>query len=233
MMRQKKNGTGACYFMALEKNILLTEAPEIKKLQSYFSSFMGNDEVIKKLPKNSVSIDKSEILKEGMEIVKLLAIKMTFEMDFISERNKILQQEMRRTSFIRTDKIEYLIARAEDSVVGFMICQSNYKTAKVYLRWVTVDPNFHRIGLGKLMIDTIEKNFPEARGLELYTRTANNSAREFYKKIGFIETSAISSKPIFQKENKYFICPPDDDLPDENHKDAYRGCTRKSLYKKY
>jgi len=223
----------SAYLDARKRNVSVFDAsPELKKLEQYFCSV--SKERPSCLPEKTPIVEQvftnDEILKSGQEIVKLLAISLSFREDFEGEKFKIHSQT-NKINWLYQNKIQYVLARLEDSVVGFVVCQFNPKTARAYLRWVTLAPNFHGRGLGKFMLEAVEKHFQEAIGIELYTRTENQAARGFYGKVGFQETLRIESKPVFHKElNQHQdICvyPVSDDLPDPSHIEAYVGCVKK------
>ena len=85
-------------------------------------------------------------------------------------------------------KINYLTIKFHDQPIAFIITQLNYKSGRVYIRWNTVSPSFHRHGLGRIMLSAVAKYY-ENSGLELYTRAANTNACEFYKKSGLVAIS--------------------------------------------
>lgn len=146
---------------------------------------------------------KYEINKTTDQIVKLLILKRHFESDFKEEKHKIDS---------KSKKIDYIIARYHEQPVVFFVCELNYKTGFIYLRFVTIEPAFHRLGLGRKMLQQITKRYPDAKGLELYTRRANYSAQSFYKSIGFQEYKEFSfEEPMIslKPDNKLYF-PTDD-----------------------
>ena len=109
-------------------------------------------------------------------------------------------------------KINYLVVRFHEQPIAFVVTQLNFKSGRVYVRWNTVSPSFHRQGLGKIMLDAIAKYYKNS-GLELYTRASNTTACNFYDKSGltvaskynFAEPDAIN----IQNHAKAWIKSPD------------------------
>ncbi|STX81363.1 ribosomal-protein-alanine acetyltransferase [Legionella busanensis] len=136
------------------------------------------------------------------KLIKLILLQHYFEHDFSEEKHKIDSQ---------AKKIDYLIARFHDKPIAFFACEYNYKSAHVYLRFVTLSPSFHRLGLGEKILDEIVRNYPDATGMELYTRNANFGAQAFYKHYRFNEYREFEfKKPILSLDkNKLYF--PDDD----------------------
>lgn len=137
--------------------------------------------------------------------IQLLSLKNYFDHHFQEEKKAIQMQ-------LKNKKIHYLVVRLHDHPIAFFSSELNYKSARIYLRWATIHPGFHREGLGHLILDQINKEYPHALGIELYTRQVNLSARLFYKRYGFRETFDFQfGKPSFfsaQKNTLYF---PDDE----------------------
>jgi ribosomal protein S18 acetylase RimI-like enzyme len=137
------------------------------------------------------------------KIIKLIMLSSYFENDFDEEMHKIAAGNK---------KIDYLITRFHNQPIAFFVCELNYKSGNIYLRFVTMEPAFHRQGLGQLILNQITKKHPEAIGMELYTRIANHPAKSFYASNGFKDFEQfefgkpeVSLKPI---QTLYF---PDDD----------------------
>ena len=143
------------FYLGYEKRPLQDECDE---LQKHFSDKTHDITLIKE------------------QIIKLMLLQRYFEKSFIEEKQNILSQEK---------KIEYLIARFHERPIGFFVSEVNFKSSHIYLRYVTLSPAFHRQGLGEKMLDEVVKHYPDATGLELYTRTANIGAQAFYKHYGF------------------------------------------------
>jgi ribosomal protein S18 acetylase RimI-like enzyme len=122
-----------------------------------------------------ISADKSE------RYIKEKSLELSFLADFKSERNKLALAEI--TDLYR---MQYLLARTGAGYpVGFIVVQPNYKSGRIYLRWVTLNPVVHRYGIGGEMLKVLLKRYSEFKGLELYTRTVNSNAISFYTHWGF------------------------------------------------
>ncbi len=126
----------------------------------------------------------TDIIATKEYLIKLTALRHYFEEEYEGERNKILKQDKGTNQ-----RIHYLVARFEDRPIAFVSCELNYKSGRIYMRWVTMSPSFQRQGLGGMMFEEVRKHFPENTGIELYTRVANHPARSFYTKLGFKDTT--------------------------------------------
>lgn len=120
-------------------------------------------------------LEDEDTLAERTQLIKLLMLQHYFEDDFNDEYNKIKQGQ----------RINYLVVRFEEQPVAFFSTELNYKSGHVYLRFVTVAPAFHQLGLGKAALNEIAKYYPESTGMELYTRNANHAAIGFYEHVDF------------------------------------------------
>lgn len=156
--------------------------------------------------------DKSRdisLIKEMM--IKLILLQYYFENDFDDEENKIHSHGK---------KLDYLIARFHDRPFAFFVCEYNYKSAHVYLRFVTMSPSFHRLGLGEKILEEIVKRYPDATGMELYTRKANHGAQVFYKHCGLIEYQQFDfDKPVIELGPRKKLSLPNDDAT--SHPEAF------------
>ena len=85
---------------------------------------------------------------------------------------------------------------------------------------LTIEPGFHRQGLGEIILDQIAKRYPDSIGMELYTRKANYSAQIFYKHSGFQVASNFEfGKPLLTLNNMPTLYFPDDEIA--NSPDAF------------
>ena len=124
-----------------------------------------------------------------------------FATEFDQEWKKIKSQQQDK-------RIHYLVVRYCDHPIGFISCELNPKSGRIYLRWVTVSPACQRQGIGEKMLNAVLKHFPDNLGLELYTRVANKGSQTFYKtqgcepvtQINFLEPDDQKLIPHFMKQ---------------------------------
>ena len=136
------------------------------------------------------------------------------------------EQEWKTIKSQNHDKrIHYLVVRYFDHPVGFVSCELNPKSGRIYLRWVTVSPLCQRQGIGEKMLNAVIKHFPDNLGIELYTRVANTGSQTFYrrfgctpvKKINFLEPDDKKLIPHFMNQwlilsnKKNVLYPPKDE----------------------
>lgn len=173
--------------------------------------------------KHHFSHKDNDISAVRERIVKLLVLQKYFEHDFDEEKHKIDS---------KSKVIDYLIVRFHGRPIAFFVCELNHKSAKVYLRFVTIEPAFHRESLGEKILDHIVQRYPDATGLELYTRIANFPARAFYQHYGFQPFNHfLFGKPSISLEPKSKLYFPDDDATSHpeafiafsKHTNLYRG----------
>lgn len=143
------------------------------------------NELIEHFPQKMTDI---HLTKE--HLIKLIILKNYFETHFDEEKLKIADDKK---------KINYLILRFNEQPIAFFTCEFNYKSGRIYLRFINISPTFHRLGLGQIILEEISKHYPEAIGLELYARKDNYSAIGFYKRCGFQKYRQFDFKEPFFK----------------------------------
>ncbi|CEG58781.1 GNAT family N-acetyltransferase [Legionella fallonii] len=147
---------------------------------------------------------EKEITTVKQRLINLFKIKCYFEETFDQEKNKINNN----------NEIKYLILRFHEQPIAFFTCELNYKSGYTYLRFINISPAFNRLGLGKIILNEMDKYFSESLGLELYARKDNLSAIAFYKSCAFRQFAAFDFD-----EPSYFDAPilhfPQDDATKE------------------
>ncbi len=183
----------SCYEKAAQQGSHILEQEFINPLVRYFSHVDKWQSTEQKKPtKNNPfqeEIDKLaqhfkdktiDISKIKKDLIKLSALVHSFKHEFAEEKPKFLNINKQNPY-----GVHYLVARFDDEPVAFFACQLNNKTGRLYFRWVTMSPAFHRQGLGKVMLDEVTKQFPQSKGMELYTRIVNFPVIKFYESSGF------------------------------------------------
>ncbi len=84
-----------------------------------------------------------------------------------------------------------VLAAAQNPLVGFAIM--NFGDASAHLSLLAVKPTHHRCGIGRRMMAWLEESALVAgiATINLELRTTNSAAREFYRALGFRETTRI------------------------------------------
>ncbi len=129
-------------------------------------------ECYKEIPAEELRMDESVGLKESLE---------RWTDDFMQELSKTLEQP--------ECSIQIVTAKKEEISVGFAIFEMKTYPASVYLAELVVDSNFQRQGIGKNLVFSVLKRFPEVGKIVLVTRKANFQASAFYPAIGFISSA--------------------------------------------
>jgi len=219
-LNQARDQSGHYDIKMLDKDIL-------SLLRPYFSHQGALQEITQyldlKKPVDSAAFDQV--------ILKLLMLQIYFSHAFTEETKKIAER-----SATSLDKIHYLIAYFHEHPVAFYVSQMNFKTGHVYMRWVTIAPGFQREHLGDLMLKEVERHFPEATGIDLYTLFVNRAALKYYHQHNFMEVAHLNfAEPKQQTENARYVrawlngkkfCLPADDGTDTP--DAFVGCMKLS-----
>ncbi len=87
-------------------------------------------------------------------------------------------------------KVCFVTARKKGKVVGFASFNLEGNDT-IYVRLMAVDQDYWRQGIGKALIFKAREVIPQARKYILMTRQVNTTAIEFYKKLGFKETTYL------------------------------------------
>ena len=86
-----------------------------------------------------------------------------------------------------------MVAEVNGKIVGFLTYSSF--EGEVYVSWIGVDPDYHRQGIGRILMSELEKTLKEQGidKLKVETLSANikyepyEKTRAFYKKLGFVD----------------------------------------------
>lgn len=86
---------------------------------------------------------------------------------------------------VRSRRRRVLVAEMEGEVVGFAIAYRHRDTA--YVDSIAVDPGFRGAGIGKVLLDTLEKTLVEdgANLIALSVKDGNKRALDFYLRNGY------------------------------------------------
>ena len=89
-----------------------------------------------------------------------------------------------------TTKVYFLSAVKNGKVVGFASFNQEGNDA-IYVRQMSVDPDYWRQGIAKALVFKAQEVLPQARKYVLMTRLVNTTAIGFYKALGFTQTSYL------------------------------------------
>lgn len=85
--------------------------------------------------------------------------------------------------FNLNDHHELILAKKENSIIGFALLDKMTAPESVHLLKIGVDQSFQKKGCGKLIMNEILKNYPS---VSIFLEVAvSNPAVSFYKKLGF------------------------------------------------
>lgn len=88
---------------------------------------------------------------------------------------------------IREEQVHCVIAKINEQPVAAATFKLNVHTGNLYLSVLAVSPYIQSKGIGKQLLDMLEKRFNGLNGFDLYTRKFNQSAIGFYQRQHFQE----------------------------------------------
>ena len=133
----------------------------------------------------------------------------------VAEKLRIINE---RTGWFTEDAIKKLIpidiklqkgfvAEENDSIIGFVTYTS--KNGEPFIGWIGVDPQFHRKGIGKRLIEKVCEELKKIGAKELYVETPSREeglgnpyegTYKFYEAVGF------KLVKVFPKEERKENC---------------------------
>lgn len=125
-------------------------------------------------------IPTEELLAGSFKIDESIGLKGSLEKwtdDYIQELSQNLEQP--------NCSLQIVTAWKEEIPVGFAIFEMKTYPTSVYLSELLVDPNSQRNSVGKNLVFSVLRRFPELEKIVLVTRKANFQATAFYPAIGF------------------------------------------------
>lgn len=97
----------------------------------------------------------------------------------------------------------YVAAVIDDSIVG--LSRAILHKDKNQLQALYVLPAFQGRGIGKMLWDTVRKDFNIKKPTIVHVATYNTPAISFYKKLGFSETGKVFSEERFRMKSGNII----------------------------
>lgn len=90
-----------------------------------------------------------------------------------------------------TPNIHWVRANEGEQTVGMIIFQTDHYPDEVYIRQMSVEPEFQRQGIGRQLIFSLFDQFPDTKKVVVITRKVNQPSTDFYHSIGFTNSSYI------------------------------------------
>lgn len=106
---------------------------------------------------------------------------------------------------IDTEKV--FVAEYEGNLIGFccgqIIKSVCYKTCSFELTELYIDENYQKKGIGKGLIDYVERycNENNIKKIELLTGNCNFNAQRFYENLGYVKTAQVHYKKRMGESN--------------------------------
>lgn len=134
----------------------------------------------------------------------LISSAISIEMEVICQIDYAVIGNSSRASYLSkaiTDG-KCFVARANDSVVGFIIYDTSfYEHAFIWL--VVVSPEFRRLGVAKALINHIASNCPTEK-LFTSTNASNEAMKKLCESLGFVQSGRIDNLDEGDPEIVYF-----------------------------
>ncbi len=111
------------------------------------------------------------------------------------------QKESWRQAMV-VPKTVMLVAEMHNSIVGYIYAFNRFEEhGYVYIHALFVDPDCHRQGVGRSLLEAVLQNWPEVPQCVLRVASFNDDAIQFYKALGFeIYDNPNSTKDAFGKK---------------------------------
>ncbi len=150
--------------------------------------------------------------ESGISLADLLAAQCSWQMryDVVPSDREAVRTLVDRTGFFHTDEIdiavelvaqrladgavsgyEFVFADSTMSLLGGYACYGAIPctAASFDLYWIAVDPRFQRQGVGRMLIDAVERQVAAKGGERIYIDTSGRGqyqpTRSFYERSGF------------------------------------------------
>jgi Acetyltransferases len=107
----------------------------------------------------------------------------------------------------KIDTERVFVVEYEGNLIGFCCCQLIksvcYDSYSFELTEIYVDENYQKKGIGKGLIDYVERycNENNIKKIELLTGNCNLNAQRFYEKLGYVKTNQIHYKKRMSESN--------------------------------
>lgn len=90
---------------------------------------------------------------------------------------------------VRQNLQQLVVAKKDNQVIGFVGFKKTEKLHQIYISQLAVDPQYWQNGIGRELVFCALRLFADADQLVVIPRKINVIARDFYYKIGFIDSS--------------------------------------------
>lgn len=80
------------------------------------------------------------------------------------------------------------VAKSKEKIIGFVGFKKTEKEGEIYISQLAVDPDHWQDGIGSHLVFSSFTYFPGLKSLVVIPRKINATAREFYTKLGFVQS---------------------------------------------
>ena len=151
----------------------------------------NNNVVIAKAISNEIQI-LTDISKRAFESDKLLGnIDVSGPPNYDSES----------WHFEMVNKGTLYSVKSEEKIIGGAVIFKDYRNEHImYLGRLFIDPDYHRLGYGRVSMEIMEKMFPAITLWKLETPVWNERTNRFYQHLKYVEIRRDSQSIYYQKE---------------------------------
>jgi GNAT superfamily N-acetyltransferase len=109
---------------------------------------------------------------------------------------------------IQDASFDYLKIMYDEKIVGgtsvFKIGELHYEIFNVF-----IDPDYHRLGIGKQSFELIKARYPQAKKWTLDTPVWNTRTKSYYEQLGFTQYGIFRWAPAFELRAYELVLDPD------------------------
>ncbi len=90
---------------------------------------------------------------------------------------------------VRQNLQQLVVAKKDNQVIGFVGFKKTKQPQQIYISQLAVDPQYWQNGIGRELVFSALRLFDDVNQLVVIPRKINMIARDFYHKIGFIDST--------------------------------------------
>jgi ribosomal protein S18 acetylase RimI-like enzyme len=114
------------------------------------------------------------------------------------------QQEFNRHYAEQAQIVESWVSRIDEIPVGLLLLLKRHSPASAEIYWLGVDPDHHRHGIGRALIEAVERRFKNEKAMFLFVMTLHPDVdyepywrtRAFYERLGFSFALTLHHGPL-------------------------------------
>ena len=176
--------------VSFKSSVSLISLLVLASIQSSLFAAVANDDVVYTWIESGKLEEERQVFLKAFKKIYQPLTKEELPIDNVEVfLNKVFDSEVEDLNS-KTTKVHFLSAVKNGKVVGFASFNLEGNDA-IYLRLMSVDPDYARQGIGKALVFKAREVLPQARKYVLMTRLVNTTAIGFYKALGFAQTTYL------------------------------------------